>query len=204
MTTAPWDDASLMVLHGLYFDLRIRSEFTRRHLFYCLLDRHLHAQTRFFAAAAWTNRIFALLFESGPSWVSVATRDFLDQLGVQLEAANRRFAMAISLSATACADLDTRLVAQEQCTAQVHLEAARAELAAWPQISEHERPDQVKMLFHRQRPEVADISTLQRKIVRQEKKALGDIGPGSEKAGKGQVNDRRREDAENAANVETA
>lgn len=113
---------------------RASSEFARRHGLYSALDRDLHATTRFFAAAALTNRIFASVFESGPSWASAGTHDFLNSLGAELECANRRFAADIRREGAVDRNLDTRLVTREQRIAQAYLEACRIRMSTWPRI----------------------------------------------------------------------
>jgi hypothetical protein len=112
-----------------------RSEFARRHALYEMLDRDFRTQTRFFAAAAWTNRMFASLFESGPSWVSAGTHAFLNKLGAELEDVNRRFAADLRHETVEGANLDTRLVTAEQRVVQAHLDCARVRIARWPRIS---------------------------------------------------------------------
>jgi hypothetical protein len=103
-------------------------EFGRRAQLYALLDRRLLLHTRFFGAAAWTNIALAELF-SHPArrlWISNLTREFLTDLGRELQILNARIARTIEASVCDIEDLDRRIVRTEQTAVQLLLDGFRA------------------------------------------------------------------------------
>ena len=106
--------------------LRPPAQFERRSALYARLDAQLCDRTRFFAAAALVNTVFARL--SG-SWSAVHGRcsfDFLDEVGAALETYNLGCARSITLGPPG-GDLDRALVCAEQRQLQHHLRVHRAQ-----------------------------------------------------------------------------
>ena len=89
-------------------------EFARRHVLYTQLDQHLHAATRFFAAAALVNEVFAQLFRRLPIGVSQRSFAFLSELGSSLEPVNLHYARGIRDGRLCGPWLDRALVRLEQ------------------------------------------------------------------------------------------
>lgn len=111
-----------------------RPEFSRRHEIYHALDRDFSGRTRFFAAAAITNQIFATLFRAAPNLVTGETGNFLSNLGAQLEVANMRFAEEIRRTTGGGSSLDRYLVFSEQRLVQDYVGVATSRPAAWARI----------------------------------------------------------------------
>ena len=89
-------------------------EFARRHVLYRQLDHRLRAATRFFAAAALVNEVFAQLFRRLPIGVSQRTFAFLSELGSSLEPVNLHYARRIRDGGLGGAWLDPTLIRLEQ------------------------------------------------------------------------------------------
>jgi hypothetical protein len=92
--------------------------FEHRARHYERLDRALAPRTRFFAAAGWTNRVFATLCEARPAMVSANTRRFLDALGGHLARINGPLAREVATVSSRGFALDSYLVRAEQRGAQ--------------------------------------------------------------------------------------
>jgi hypothetical protein len=101
---------------------------------YWALDRHFGGRTRFFAAAAMTNQMFAMLFKAAPHLVSRRTGNFLSELGARLEIANVRFADEIRRHGGRGASLDRHLVSSEQNLVQAYVDAVSVRVADWHRI----------------------------------------------------------------------
>ena len=101
--------------------------FQQRALWYRDLDLELRHKTRFFGAAALTNRVLARLFGHHPQAISEASAESLSRLGAHLERFNVDLAESARQSARAGPALDRRLVQAEQRVAQIHWQARLCE-----------------------------------------------------------------------------
>jgi hypothetical protein len=99
---------------------RPAAHFHRRAALYTQMDRRLWEKTRFFGAAAMTNKVLARLFEFHPTLISIESGRLLQTLGAGLEQFNLRLAGAIRPGDQSGGVLDRRLVQAEQRLAQVH------------------------------------------------------------------------------------
>ena len=89
--------------------------FSRRQTLYEALDHELATYTRFFAAAALTNSVFAQLFTSLPRGSLLHAYQFLSDAGLELETANLHYAHEISRTKNLSGPgLDLYLVRREQ------------------------------------------------------------------------------------------
>jgi hypothetical protein len=91
---------------------RRSGEFERRSSLYARFDVQLRCRTRFFAAAALINTVFARLFGMWPGFHSPRTFEFLRDAGAALEIDNLRYARQISRGRGGA--LDRTLVCAEQ------------------------------------------------------------------------------------------
>jgi hypothetical protein len=103
------------------------ADFRRRALWYKDLDLELRHKTRFFGAAALTNRVLARLFEHFPKAVSDASATSLRRLGAQLERFNGGLAESVRQSPRHGAALDRYLVQAEQSIVEIHWRALPSE-----------------------------------------------------------------------------
>lgn len=112
----------------------VLADFERRARLYSELDRRLGTETRFYAAAALTNRVLAQLcvHRRGCIGVSVSTLTYLARLGAHLERVNVGWATEIAhgrypwaalqaVSVGAARELDSALVSMEQTVVDWHL-----------------------------------------------------------------------------------
>lgn len=89
-------------------------EFARRNMLYTRLDQCLYVTTRFFAAAALVNEVFAQLFRRVPIGVSQQSFAFLSELASSLEPVNLHYARRIRDGDLCGPRLDRALVCLEQ------------------------------------------------------------------------------------------
>jgi hypothetical protein len=106
-------------------DLPRQAGFARRAALYARFDEQLREQTRFFAAAALINGVFAQLCEVWPTFHSARSLRFLEEAGAGLEDCNRGLARAIVARGMA-GRLDHALVHAEQRCLQRHVQAQEA------------------------------------------------------------------------------
>jgi hypothetical protein len=94
-----------------------RDQFAERAHRYERLDQALGGGTRFFAAAALTNRVLAELCAHRTRWavVSASTIAALLELGCVLETVNVAWARSLLQQAGTCRGLDSRFIEIEQC-----------------------------------------------------------------------------------------
>ncbi len=104
--------------------------FTRRASLYQEVDLLLRSQTRFFAAAALTNSVLALLFRCVPQHSLQDAYVLLCEAGAVLESANLRWAQELTQAVPDVSELDQLLIRREQHLLQVFCsrEAARTDL----------------------------------------------------------------------------
>jgi hypothetical protein len=95
------------------------ARFHRRAVLYAQMDRDLFDRTRFFGAAALTNKVLARLFEFQPAIVSTAGGILLGILGDSLEQLNLHLADTVRQGNEAGPTLDRHLVLVEQRAAQI-------------------------------------------------------------------------------------
>ena len=100
-------------------------DFGRRALWYRSLDLELRAKTRFFGAAALTNRVLARLYENRLNTALPLSGRLLMRLGTELERFNTDLAASVRGSEQRGRTLDRRLVCAEQRVAQIHWLAER-------------------------------------------------------------------------------
>jgi hypothetical protein len=101
------------------------TEFERRSALYSRLDLQLCDQTRFFAAAALVNAVFATLFQLWSAIRPPRSFNFLNEVGAALETDNLRYARAITAH-TPGDSLDYALVCAEQARLQCYVRAHQA------------------------------------------------------------------------------
>jgi hypothetical protein len=99
--------------------MRGGDEFARRSMLYGSLDRLLRSNTRFFAAAALLNEVFADLFHRAPIGLSRGSYTFLCELGASLEPMNVGYARGIRDRCYSGPWLDRSLVRLEQRQVQM-------------------------------------------------------------------------------------
>jgi hypothetical protein len=110
-------------------------EFARRSMLYGSLDRLLRPNTRFFAAAALVNEVFANLLRRVPIGLSRRTYTFLCELGASLEPMNVGYARGIYDRCYSGPWLDRSLVRLEQQQVQMCCHQwARRSGSAWPRV----------------------------------------------------------------------
>jgi hypothetical protein len=100
--------------------------FQQRHVVYLRLDEQLGSRTRFFAAAALTNAVFARLFQLVPGHSLSHVYHFLADAGTILEAANLQFARELPQRSGNGVALDQYLVCSEQRRLQTLLNTSMA------------------------------------------------------------------------------
>jgi hypothetical protein len=101
------------------------TDFGRRAALYTRLDGQLCVHTRFFAAAALVNGVFALLFEGLPFFRFPRTFEFLNEVGAELETQNLAYAREIRRGMRSGA-LDQTLVCAEQARLQKYVQQHEA------------------------------------------------------------------------------
>ncbi len=100
--------------------------FERRSALYARLDRLLFGQTRFFAAAALVNAVFARFFGILPAIRAPSSFQFLNMVGTALESDNLAYARSISRSLSGGVR-DYDLVCAEQSRLQCYVHMYRAQ-----------------------------------------------------------------------------
>jgi hypothetical protein len=101
-------------------------DFERRSALYSRLDWQLCDHTRFFAAAALINTVFAMLFDVWSAIRPARSFHFLTEVGAALETDNLRFAREIARHAPGDS-LDYALVCAEQARLQRYVRAHQAQ-----------------------------------------------------------------------------
>lgn len=120
------------------------AEFERRSALYAHFDVQLCARTRFFAAAALINAVFARLFDVWPAIHRPRSFSFLNDVGAALEIDNLSYAREISRGMSG--PLDRILVCAEQRRLQRFV---RAQQIRCPQQWESIRSELNVLLNHR-------------------------------------------------------
>jgi hypothetical protein len=116
-------DISQIVTRVGYTDHDSRREFSQRaHRYHCL-DERLAAHTRFFAAAALTNRVLAELCTYPARWVLISqtTINALITIGEMLEALNLVRASRIQQERVPPQEVDKSLIEMEQSCVEIVL-----------------------------------------------------------------------------------
>jgi hypothetical protein len=104
-----------------------RSEFESRSALYSRLDEQFCDRTRFFAAAALINSIFARLLEFFPAVRRSRSFTFITEVGAALEIANLQYAGEINKQSPSRQTLDHALVCAEQRLLQFYVQAHQAQ-----------------------------------------------------------------------------
>jgi hypothetical protein len=103
------------------------AQFQRRSVLYSRLDARLFDRTRFFAAAALINSVFAELFQVFPVIRSPRSFTFVNEVGAALEVANLHYASEISRRTPGRPALDHALVRAEQRLLQSYVQLHQAQ-----------------------------------------------------------------------------